>query len=137
VARGAKRSEYAVAVDDARRCSANGHAPIEFGADWTPEHLVLAALARCVLTSLAYHARRSSLPLSATARATGAVTERDDGSWGFVEIECRVDAELSEPIGDDVETLLARAERGCFVGGSLRPRPVYRWLVNGAEVRAG
>ena len=130
-----KRSEYAVALDEDGRFAADGGAPATFGDEWTPEHLVLAALADCSLTSLSHHARRSSLEVSASAAATGAVFERDDGSWGFVEIECRIDATLEpEPSADDVRALLARAERGCFVGASLEPRPAYRWRVNGTEV---
>jgi hypothetical protein len=33
-----------------------------------------------------------------------------------------------------VHTLVAKAERDCFVGASLRIEPVYRWTVDGKRV---
>ncbi|MBD0329546.1 MAG: OsmC family protein [Thermoleophilia bacterium] len=130
-----KASHYRVAVDRDATCVANGAFPTAFGREWTPEHLVLAALARCVLASLAYHARRDGLALAASADADGTVFQRPDGRWGFVEVACRIHAELDPaPGGDELRALLARAERGCFVGASLDPRPAYGWRVNGADV---
>ena len=38
-------------------------------------------------------------------------------------LEARDPAELA--------ALLAKAERDCFVGASLKPSPRYRWRVNG------
>ena len=31
------------------------------------------------------------------------------------------------PPGDELAALLAKAERDCFVGASLKPSPSYRW----------
>ena len=117
-----KRTEYAVELDSRE--------PAAFDPAWTPEHLLLAALARCSLGALAHHAKRDGLTAEASARATGAVSRREDGSWGFVEIECAIEATL-EPAPSDPADLLARAERGCFVGASLSPKPRYEWIVNG------
>ena len=130
-----KRQEFAVELGESGRLAAEGCEPLELGETWTPEHLVLAALARCSLGSLRYHARRASVRLSGAASAAGAVSERADGSWGFVEIECELDVEIDPPPArDDLLGLLERAERGCFIGASLTPRPLYRWTVNGADV---
>ena len=118
-----KRLEYTVAVDRAGSISAEDGALLALGEEWTPEHLVLAGLARCSLASLAYHAQRASLDVSAAASASAAVTRRDeDGRFAFVELSCRIEAEL-----------IAKAERGCFVGASLRVTPSYSWRVNGEE----
>jgi organic hydroperoxide reductase OsmC/OhrA len=117
-----KRSEYVVEVD--------GADPAAFDPAWKAEHLVLAALARCSLASLAHHARKDGLFVEADARARGVVSQRDDGSWGFVEIECAMDARL-DPAPADPLDLLARAERGCFIGASLVPPPIYIWTLNG------
>jgi organic hydroperoxide reductase OsmC/OhrA len=131
-----KRIDYDVAVDSELRATSDGRAPLDAGRGWTPEHLVLAALARCSLASLDYHARRMSIATTTSATASGAVTERDDGTWGFIDVECRLDVELEPmPPPDDLYGLLDRAERGCFVGSSLRPAPDYRWRVNGRDVR--
>jgi organic hydroperoxide reductase OsmC/OhrA len=117
-----KRTEYAVEI--------GGRDPTAFDPAWTPEHLVLAALARCSLAALDHHARKDGISVEASATARGAISRRDDGSWGFVEIECAVDAQL-DPEPSDTRNLLARAERGCFIGASLAPPPRYVWTVNG------
>ena len=128
-----KRSEFAVAVDREGRAAAEDRRPVHFGPEWTAEHLLLLALARCTLAALAYHARRADVWLQAGADARGTVTRRDDGSWGFVEIEVAVDARL-DPAPPDLPELLGRTERGCFVGASLDPGPTYAWRVNGESV---
>lgn len=132
----AKRFEYAAAVDRTGRISAEGRPPVELGEAWMPEHLVLAGLARCTLTSLAYHASRAGLGLAASASASGAVTKREeDGRYAFVEVECRLDVELDPaPSAEELAALLAKAERDCFVGASLTAPPRYRWRVNGEEM---
>jgi organic hydroperoxide reductase OsmC/OhrA len=119
-----KRTEYAVEI--------GGRDPTAFDPAWTPEHLVLAALARCSLAALAHHARKDGISVEASAAARGAVSRRVDGSWGFVEIECAVDVRL-DPEPSDIHDLLARAERGCFIGASLAPAPNYVWTVNGPD----
>lgn len=129
-----KPRAYAVALDRRGRLTQEDGRPLEYEGRWTPEHLLLAALADCAATSLGYHARREELRLSAAGSASGVVARRDDSSWGFVEIECILDVEL-EPAPSDLRALLARAERGCFVGASLVPKPRYRWIVNGGEIR--
>lgn len=104
---------------------------------WTPEHLVLAALSRCVLTSLAFHAGRAGLAVTPGARARGTVTRREqDGRYAFVAFEVDLDVQLDPaPAPDAVRELLAKAERDCFVGASLTAPPTYRWTVNGREIQ--
>ena len=104
------------------------------GESWTAEHLVLAGLVRCSLTSLAYHARRGEIAITASSGdAYGKITKRDsDGRYAFVEIDLRLEVSL-EPRCDDVEELLAKAERDCFISASLTVTPRYRWTVNGGE----
>ena len=128
-----KRSEFAVAVDRDGRVAAERGAPLHFGHEWTAEHLLLAALARCTLAALAYHARRDDLWLSASARARGTIGRRDDGTWGFLELECAIDVRL-DPAPSDAADLASRAEHGCFVGASLSPTPRYAWTVNGERL---
>lgn len=96
---------------------------------WTAEHLVLAGLVRCSLTSLGYHARREGIAVTGSGDAFGTVTKRDDdGRYAFVEITCRLDVELT-PAADDLEALLGKAERDCFIGASLTAKPTYVWNV--------
>jgi organic hydroperoxide reductase OsmC/OhrA len=130
-----KLRRYAIAVGrDARATQEEGGA-LSWEGDWTPEHLVLAALARCSVIALEYHARRESLTVDAAAACNGVVGPRNDGTWGFLEIDCEIDVTLTpEPPATRFPALAARAERGCFVGQSLTAKPRYRWTINGEEV---
>jgi organic hydroperoxide reductase OsmC/OhrA len=123
----AKVFDYAVELD------ANGRASIPDGGGfmtpdaWTADHLLLAALVRCSIDSLVYHARRAGSATRASGSATGRVTKRDsDGRYAFVEIACRIDATLDPPAPEPTE-LAAKAERDCFVGASLTVAPRYEW----------
>jgi organic hydroperoxide reductase OsmC/OhrA len=103
---------------------------------WWAEHLVLAGLARCTLTSLDYHAHRANLTSTGSATARGVVTKREsDGRYAFVQFEVDLDVEL-EPAPDEetVLELVSKAERDCFVGSSLIARPRYAWTVNGEGI---
>ena len=131
----AKSFSYAISVDhDWAATSERGGSPIQAEDAWTPEHLVLAGLARCTLTSLRYHARRDGIEVTGGADAKGEVTQRDtDGRYAFVRIKVELDVTL-HPKPLSVRELVAKAERDCFVGASLTAKPRYRWTVNGEEL---
>jgi uncharacterized OsmC-like protein len=131
-----KRFDYAVSLDRAGRATARD-AIVEVPEAWSPEHLVLAGLARCTLTSLRYHAERAGLTVTGTARARGTVTRRErDGRFAFVAVGVAFDVALDpRPAPDAVRELLAKAERDCFVGASLTAAPTYTWRVEGEEIR--
>ena len=133
----AKRFEYAASLDREGRFLADGSDPLEPGDAWTPEHLVLAGLMRCTLTSLRFHAERRSVAVSGSAGVDSVVTKSEEGGrFAFVEIECGLDVELDPiPEGDELAELLDLAERDCFVGASLTVTPRYEWRVNGDLVR--
>ena len=129
----AKHFEYWITLDEGG-LSADGQ-PMEF-ADATAEHLLLAGLARCSISSLAYFARQRAIEVRASAYASGTVTRRDeDDRYGFVNIECKLDVRLEpEPSEAELRALLESAEWGCFIGASLKPAPGYRWRVNGRDL---
>jgi organic hydroperoxide reductase OsmC/OhrA len=131
----AKHFEYWVTLDERGDLSTDGE-PADLGGDVSAEHLLLAALARCSVSSLEYFARQRDITLKATAYAAGTVTLRaDDDRYGFTNIECRMDVELDGELPDDqLRPLLESAEWGCFVGASLEPAPRYRWRVNGRDL---
>jgi organic hydroperoxide reductase OsmC/OhrA len=135
VATGAKTFSYAVTVDrDGTAHSEEGGSPISAEEAWSPEHLVLAGLARCILTSLEYHARRNEIGVSGSTEARAEVSQRDtDGRYAFVHIKVDADVTL-DPKPGAVRDLVAKAERDCFVGASLTARPRYHWTVNGEEL---
>jgi organic hydroperoxide reductase OsmC/OhrA len=119
-----KRFEFETSLEADGRVVAKG-VELRVPEEYAPEHLVLAALADCSLTSLRYHARRAGIRVEASAVARGVVTKREeDGRYAFVELEVEIDAELSEVPSED---LFAKAERDCFVGASFRVAPTYTW----------
>ena len=104
---------------------------MDIGDEWTADHLLLAAVVRCSIVSLQFHARRMGVLATASGSARGVVTRPDDEDlYRFVSIEVDVDGELDPPLDDEARAeLLARAQRGCFVGSSLVTKPEYRWHV--------
>jgi uncharacterized OsmC-like protein len=129
--------EYDIAVDrNGTATSGRGGSPIAQEREWLAEHFVLAGLVRCTLASLDHAAQRAEVEVVAEGRAHGTVTNREtDGLYAFVEVESSFEVELSPALEPVVlAELLARTERGCFVGNSLTARPRYRWRVNGENV---
>jgi uncharacterized OsmC-like protein len=129
--------EFDVAVDrNGTATSSRGGIPIPREDAWWAEHLVLAGLVRCTLASLGHAAKRAQLDVVAEGSAHGTVARREeDGRYAFVEIETRLEVELTPaPERAVLAELLERSERGCFVGNSLTATPLYRWKVNGEEL---
>jgi hypothetical protein len=64
------------------------------------------------------------------------VTKRDsDDLYAFVEAEARLDVAIDPaPPAGLTKDLVAKAERGCFIGNSLAVKPRYGWTVNGEEI---
>ena len=105
--------------------------------EWSPEHLLLAALVRCSLKSLGFHAGRKGVDVrSASGSSRTLVAQREaDDRYALVETEAELAVELvPEPEPDTLSALLALAERDCFVGSSLTAKPSYRWVVNGRSI---
>jgi organic hydroperoxide reductase OsmC/OhrA len=129
----AKHFDYWVTLDD-EGLSADGQ-PLELE-DAKAEHLLLAGLARCSISSLQYFARQRNVEVEATAYVSGTVTRREeDDRYGFTNIECRMDVQLHNGISDDdLRALFKSAEWGCFVSASLNPAPRYTWRVNGRDL---
>ena len=127
--------EFAAAIDDAGNLAAEDCPEIRLPPEWTAEHLLLAALLRCSLSSLRYHAKRVGVETSGGGSARGTVTKRaSDERYAFVEIDLDLDVRI-EP-DREVDELLASAERDCFIAASLALKPTYRWTVNGVSSRA-
>ena len=131
----AKHFEYWITHDEGGKLSADGR-PTDIDEDVGAEHLLLAALARCSLSSLAYFARQKGVEAHGSAYASGTVTRRgEDDRYAFTEIECRIEVDLEGELPDaELKPLLESAEWGCFVGASLRPAPRYKWRVNGRDL---
>ena len=125
-----KELRYAVDLRDELRTEDG--TPLHADAAWTPEHLLLAALVRCSLKSLGYHARRARNEVEeAHGAARALITKRDsDGRYATTEVDVELAVRFRQRPGDDeLAGLLTRAERDCFVGASLTVKPRYSWSV--------
>jgi uncharacterized OsmC-like protein len=131
----AKELRYAVDLTTDGELTDENGVVLGVPGEWSAEHLLLAALVRCSLTSLRHHAdRRSVVVRSASGKARTLVTRREeDERYALVETEVELDLEL-DPEPDVLGELLALAERDCFVGSSLTAKPSYRWVVNGRTI---
>jgi organic hydroperoxide reductase OsmC/OhrA len=133
----AKELRYAVELTPSDELTNETGVVLAVSPEWSPEHLLLAALVRCSLEGLRYHARRSGVEVrSASGTGRTLVTKRvADDRYGLVDTEVRLALELEpEPEQEKLSGLLALAERDCFVGSSLTATPSYRWTLNGRTI---
>jgi organic hydroperoxide reductase OsmC/OhrA len=133
----AKELRYAIELTPAGELREENGVVLELPAEWSAEHLLLAALVRCSLTSLRYNAQRRGIDVrSASARGRALVTRREeDERYAVVESEVELAMELDpEPEPNALVELLAAAEHECFIGSSLTAAPSYRWRVNGRTI---
>jgi organic hydroperoxide reductase OsmC/OhrA len=127
-----KEFRYAVDLGEGDVLRTEDGTPLGGGPEWTPEHLLLAGLLRCSLTSLRHHARRAGIEVT---RATGSgkalfARRESDGRFALTETEVVLEVELEPQPGDaELVELLAKAERDCFIGASLTIKPSYRWTL--------
>lgn len=125
-----KEFRYAVNLGEDGLLRTEDGTPLGADPAWSPEHLLLAALVRCSLKSLRYHARRARIEVShahGSARALFAKRETDER---YAAVACEVELTVRlvpKPGGDELAELLEKAERDCFIGASLTAKPAYRW----------
>ena len=133
----AKKLRYAVELTTDGELHDEDGVVLDVPGEWSPEHLLLAALIRCSLKSLDFHAGRRGVDVrSASGSSRTLVTQREsDDRYALVETEAELAVELApEPDAADLAELLGLAERDCFIGSSLTAKPSYRWVVNGRPI---
>ena len=126
----AKELRYAVDLGEGGELRVEDGTALHVDPAWSPEHLLLAALVRCSLKSLAYHARRLGIEVThATGSARSLITRREsDERYAIVECEVALDVRLSpEPGPEQLAALHVKAERDCFISASLSAKPTYTW----------
>jgi organic hydroperoxide reductase OsmC/OhrA len=122
--------EYAAEVDRAGRMTVPGGAQVDRPEGWSADHLLLAALIRCSIDSFAYHARRAGHEVAAQGQAQGTITKATpEDRYAFVSIAVRIEAQLT-PRTNEPDDLIAKAERDCFIGASLKVKPTYDWQIS-------
>src|SRR5262245_442531 len=105
---------------------------------WTPEDLLVTSAASCFALTLAAVAERHDAPLlDATVTATGHMSRRDDGHFGFTVIE--IDAGLETTAGGEeaVRRAAVEAERRCLIGHALGVPVHIAVTIDAAGGRAG
>jgi organic hydroperoxide reductase OsmC/OhrA len=126
----AKEFRYAVDLAEGDAVRTEDGTPLGGGPEWTPEHLLLAALLRCSLASLRYHARHARIEVTrATGSAAAVFTRREsDSRFAIAQAEVSLDIGLVPQPGEaELAELLEKAERDCFISASLTVKPSYRW----------
>jgi organic hydroperoxide reductase OsmC/OhrA len=101
----------------------NSAPPVEFdgpGDRWSPETLLIGAIADCFVLTFRAIARASRLPWESLDCSVEGLLERDQGVSRFTEFTLH--ARLGVPAGTDpqfAEGLLNKAEKGCLISNSL------------------
>jgi len=124
----AAEAEGSVTITSDRLPSLSTAPPLQFGGpgdQWSPETLLVAAVADCLMLTFRAVARASKLSwLNLECSAEG-VLDRVDGVSRFTEV--RLHARLTLPQGGDIERgkrLLEKAEKTCLITNSLKAEPV-------------
>lgn len=103
---------------------------------WSPEDLLVAAVASCYTVTLAAVAERRDLPLhDVQVSATGHLTMRDNGRLGFVAIELTAAIKTDDLAIEAVEHAAMYVERACLVSMALDV-PVHVEVSVGSAVEA-
>ncbi len=87
---------------------------------WSPEDLLVGSIAACFAVTLAAVAERRSVPLRGLdADASGRVTQRSDGRFGFTGADLHVRLQTDCGYEDEARAAAEAAERTCLVTASL------------------
>ena len=127
-------SDIAAAVDHSGRLFADAEHALTLDAAWSPEHLLLAAVARRVIASLGHRAAERGI--EARGRATASADLGTPGAAPSLDaVRVGIDVEVvPEPDAALLAALLGSAERDtCWALPLARPVQ-FGWRVNGREV---
>jgi len=87
---------------------------------WSPEDLLVAAVASCFTVTMVAVAERRDLPLyGIEVTGTGHLTQRDDGRFGFVAIELTAHIQTAELSVEALSHAAKYAERACLISMAL------------------
>jgi len=116
-------SDGDIALGSPRLPTLPSAAPEEFGGPgdrWSPETLLVAALADCYVLTFRALARRSNLEWSVLACEVEGTVDRVDRVIRFTAFMLRVRLRLASGAGvETARRLLEKAEHGCLISNSL------------------
>jgi peroxiredoxin-like protein len=97
--------------------------PPEFGGEpgyWTPEHLLLAAVASCLVATFRGMSEKSKLEFPSIDVTVKGIIEKQDGYLCFTRIILRPEVLIGcEEDRERTTRLLEKAERACLIARSL------------------
>ena len=115
----------------------NFAAPPEFGGEpglWTPEHLLLGAVATCYVATFRAIAERSKLQASGLEVFVEGVITKEQGGFRFTEIVIRPAITLErEQDRERAQRLAEKAEQACLISRSLSAKITANYKVEIAE----
>src|SRR5512146_3156124 len=101
----------------------NLSAPPEFQGEpglWTPEHLLVASVATCFLTTFRAVAEISKLQVVRLEVYAEGVLEKQEGGFRITRVEVRPRLTIGDAADQDrAQRLLEKAERACVISRSL------------------
>ena len=112
-----------IEINSAGLATIHSEPPAEFGGSgkrWSPETLMIAAVADCFLLTFKAIARASKLDYSDIKTEVEGKLDRVDGATRFTTITVRPCLVISdESLREKAEKLLHKAEKGCLISNSL------------------
>ncbi len=115
----------------------NFAAPPEFGGEpglWTPEHLLLGAVATCYVATFRAIAERSKLQASGLEVFVEGVITKEQGGFRFTEIVIRPAITVErEQDRERAQRLAEKAEHACLISRSLSAKITANYKVEVAE----
>jgi organic hydroperoxide reductase OsmC/OhrA len=87
---------------------------------WSPEDLLVASVGSCFAVTLLAVAERRDVPIRGLeVDASGSVTQRRDGRFGFTEVVLQVGLDTENGFEAEAAAAADAAEQGCLVASSL------------------
>ncbi|MBV8206170.1 MAG: OsmC family protein [Acidobacteria bacterium] len=112
-------------------------APAEFGGEpghWTPEHMLVAAVASCYLTTFSAMAQNSKLRFLDLELSVHGTLTKDPEGWRFTEFCIQPTITLENDADEDrAIRLMQKAERTCLIARSLSARVLLQPEIQAAE----
>lgn len=110
-----------------------GGPPAQFdGTDetrWSPEHLVLAALAQCLMLTWISLNKRSQIPLKGWESKGESVLEKTKEGLVFTSFKLSVTLKTDPERVDEARRLLDSAKKYCIIANSLKTAPTLEAIV--------
>jgi peroxiredoxin-like protein len=115
----------------------NFAAPPEFGGEpglWTPEHLLLGAVATCYVSTFRAIAERSKLVVSGLEVFVEGTIAKEEGGFRFTEIIVRPAITVERDADcERAQRVAEKAEHACLISRSLSAKITAEYKVETAE----